>query len=97
MPHRSQSTMTQRSQRHWTGYEQQNGHHPIELENRITHLEHTTADHSDQHDSHRDTQRGHDQRLSLIERAILGLAGAVYILAQEKFPLIASLIKGTLQ
>lgn len=96
MPHRLSSTMTRQSQRHWPGYEQPTGHHPIELENRLTHLEHTTDDHSDQHDQHRDTHRHHDQRLSLIERAILGLAGAVYILAQDRFPEIARLLRGIL-
>ena len=96
MPHRLSSTMTRQSPRHWLDSEQQNGHHPLEIENRLTHLEHTTDDHSDQHDQHRDTHRHHDQRLSLIERAILGLAGAVYILAQDRFPEIARLLRGIL-
>ena len=81
-----------RSPRHWPDSE----HSPREIEHRLTSLEWTTEDHGEQHDQHRDTHSKHDQRLSLIERAILGLAGAVYILAQERFPAIAHLIKGIL-
>lgn len=38
----------------------------------------------------------HTARLSLHERAILGLAGALYVLAQDKFPLVAAAIRGLL-
>lgn len=38
----------------------------------------------------------HTAKLSLHERAILGLAGALYVLAQDKFPLVAAAIRGLL-
>lgn len=68
----------------------------IENERRFTVLEYTVADHSERHDAHQETHTRHDQRLSLIERAILGLYGAVYILAQDRFPEIAKLLRGML-
>ncbi len=68
----------------------------IETRERVTRLEVISEHHTDQHGSHFETHAKHDQRLSLVEKAILALAGAVYILAQDRFPVIAKLLKGLL-
>ncbi len=49
--------------------------------------------HSEQHDAHRETQSAHGQRISFLEKVILALAGAIFIIAQEKFPEVAALLK----
>lgn len=72
------------------------GHSPLEIEHRFTVLETVVSDHSEQHDGHRETQSKHDRRLSLVEKAILVLAMSVYIMAQDRFPVIADLIKGVI-
>lgn len=61
---------------------------------RVTRLEVISDHHTDQHGSHFETHAKHDQRLSLVEKAILVLAGSVYILEQDKFPMVAKLLKG---
>ena len=38
----------------------------------------------------------HGQKLSLHEKAILGIASTLYVIAQDKFPLLASIIRGLL-
>lgn len=66
----------------------------METRERVTRLEVVVDHHSDQHSGHHETHAKHDQRLSLVEKAILALAGAVYILAQDRFPMVAKLLKG---
>lgn len=66
----------------------------METRERVTRLEVISEHHTDQHGSHFETHAKHDQRLSLVEKAILALAGAVYILAQDRFPMVAKLLKG---
>lgn len=56
--------------------------HSPELERRLTRLEISSE--------------GHTAKLSLHEKAILVLAGSLYILAQDRFPQIASIIRGLL-
>ncbi len=90
MQHRPRQTLDQRSRQHWSGSEP---HHPVEVEHRFTVLEQTVESHSELHDAHRETQNSHGQRLSLIERAILGAYGSLYILAQDRFPELAALLK----
>jgi len=68
----------------------------METRERVTRLEVISDHHTDQHGSHFETHARHDQRLSLVEKAILALAGSVYILAQDRFPVIAKLLKGLL-
>ena len=41
-------------------------------------------------------QSRHSQKLSLHEKAILGLASSMYVLAQDRFPQIAAVIRGLL-
>lgn len=72
------------------------GHSPVEIEHRFTVLETVVEDHTDQHVEHRETHAKHESRLSLVEKAILVLAMSVYIMAQDRFPAIASLIKGVI-
>lgn len=56
--------------------------HSTEVEHRLTKLE---------------TQgQQHQAKLTLHEKAILGLASALYVVAQEKFPMIAGAIRGLL-
>ena len=66
----------------------------METRERVTRLEVISDHHTDQHGSHFETHAKHDQRLSLVEKAVLALAGAVYILAQDRFPMVAKLLKG---
>ena len=66
----------------------------METRERVTRLEVISDHHTDQHGSHFETHAKHHQRLSLVEKAILALAGAVYILAQDRFPMVAKLLKG---
>lgn len=68
----------------------------METRERVTRLEVISEHHTDQLGSHCETHAKHDQRLSLVEKAILALAGSVYILAQDRFPVIAKLLKGLL-
>jgi len=62
-------------------------HSTKELENRLTTLEVKSEDHGEQID-------GHSERLTLHERAILAILGSIYVLAQDKFPALAELIRG---
>lgn len=55
-------------------------HSAKELEHRLTVL-----------DMH---QKANSDRLNLHERVLLGILGVLYIIAQDKFPLIAKLIMG---
>lgn len=66
----------------------------VETRERVTRLEVVVDHHTDQHSVHHETQQKYDQRLSLVEKAVLGLAGAVYVLAQDRFPLVAKLLRG---
>ena len=66
----------------------------METRERVTRLEVISDHHTDQHGSHFETHAKHDQRLSLVEKAILALAGSVNILAQDRFPMVANLLKG---
>ncbi len=90
MQHRPRQTLDQRSRQHWSGSEP---HHPVEVEHRFTLLETAVEHHSEQHDAHRETQSAHGQRISFLEKVILALAGAIFIIAQEKFPEVAALLK----
>ena len=58
-----------------------------EAEHRLTHLETTAAIHGDRLDDHH-------QRMSYLEKAIMTIAGGLYVALQDKFPAIAALIKG---
>ena len=42
------------------------------------------------------SQGKHRDKLSLHEKAILGLASSLYVLAQDRFPQIAAVIRGLL-
>lgn len=66
----------------------------METRERVTRLEVISDHHTVQHGSHFEAHAKHDQRLSIVEKAILALAGAVYILAQDRFPMVAKLLKG---
>lgn len=56
--------------------------HSTEVEHRLTKLE---------------TQgSAHQAKLTLHEKAILAIASALYVVAQEKFPMIAGVIRGML-
>ena len=58
-----------------------------EAEHRFTHLETTTEQHGIRLDDHH-------QRMSYLEKAIMTIAGGLYVALQDKFPAIAALIKG---
>ena len=67
----------------WKSWPDTSRHTPRELENRLVHLEISSKDAK--------------ERLSLHERAILGILGALYILSQDKLPLIAGAIREVLK
>jgi len=71
--------------------------HSNELEHRVTRtealVERLHEVHEDLRTDHEDTKEDHDRRINLQEKAILGIAGILYILAQDKFPQIAALVK----
>ena len=72
--------------------------HSLELERRITTVE---ADaerlrevHDDLREDHERISQQHSDKLSLHEKAILAIASILYIMAQDKFPALAAIIKG---
>lgn len=88
----SKSQPSTRRSRHDTT----DAHSPLEIEHRFTVLETIVEDHTDQHDGHHKTHAKHDARMSLLEKVVLVLSMSVYIMAQDKFPAIASLVRGAI-
>ena len=84
MPHNFSSSRTQS--------------HSNELEHRVTKaeslVERLAEIHDELREDHERVAESHTAKLSLHEKAILGIAGVLYILAQDKFPMIAAIIKG---
>lgn len=76
-------------QSHWNGWHRtlKEEHSPIEIENRFTTLELSANSHEKRIDVHQ-------VRLNLHERCLLGILGALYVLAQDRFPQIGALIRG---
>lgn len=72
--------------------------HSNELEHRVTYneasLERILEIQAEMREDHERVAESHSAKLSLHEKAILGIAGVLYILAQDKFPMIAAIIKG---
>lgn len=72
--------------------------HSNELEHRVTHteasLERLREIHDELREDHERTSQQHSEKLTLHEKAILAIAGVLYIMAQDKFPAIAAIIKG---
>lgn len=50
--------------------------------------------HEELREDHEQVTSAHSEKLSLHEKAILAMAGVLYIMAQDKFPAIAAIIKG---
>lgn len=63
--------------------------HSNEVEHRLTRQEWETEHHSE-------TLEAHAKKLSLHEKAILGILGLLQIVLQDKYPALAALIKGLL-
>ena len=80
MPHRSNNSRTHS--------------HSNEVEHRVTHTEASLERLRERHDDLREAHERHTEKLSLHEKAILAIAGVLYIMAQDKFPAIAAIIKG---
>lgn len=68
--------------------------HSNDLEHRITHTEYQVERLREIHDELREDHEAVSEKLSLHEKAILAIAGVLYIMAQDKFPAIAAIIKG---
>lgn len=68
--------------------------HSNELERRVTHTEASVERLREIHDELREDHERHSEKLSLHEKAILAIAGVLYIMAQDKFPVLAAIIKG---
>lgn len=81
MPHRSNASP-------WpsTAIERQ-----IRAEARIDRLEEI---HDELREDHEQVRDSHADKLSLHEKTILGICGVIYILAQDKFPALAAILKG---
>jgi hypothetical protein len=71
-------------------------HSTKELEHRLTRLEDAKAMHGEHSEELFQIVERHSDKLTLHEKAILGILGALSILLQDKFPKIAALIKGIL-
>lgn len=50
--------------------------------------------HDELREDHEQVRDSHADKLSLHEKAILGICGVIYILAQDKFPALAAILKG---
>lgn len=50
--------------------------------------------HDELREDHEQVRDSHTAKLSLHEKAILAICGLLYILAQDKFPAIAAILKG---
>jgi hypothetical protein len=70
---------------------------PIATEHRLTHAEAKIVQHGEHHLEHFEIAETHRDKLNLLERAILFLAAAVAILAQDRFPAIVKLLRGVVQ
>lgn len=72
--------------------------HSLELERRITTaeagVERLQEIHDELREDHERISQSHGDKLSLHEKAILAIAGILYIMAQDKFPALAAIIKG---
>ena len=72
--------------------------HSNELEHRVTRAESLVERlgeiHEELREDHERVSQAHSEKLSLHEKAILAIAGVLYIMAQDKFPAIAAIIKG---
>jgi hypothetical protein len=95
----------------WRSSQPQLPSHSVEIENRVTTLE-VTLEHvqeasEDYHEQaseaieevdskHEAKSEAISKRLSIHEKAILLLAGALQIVAQDKYPSIAKIIRGIL-
>ena len=84
----------------WFRQSPSNETHSNEIEHRLTSIEHNVESLDEAHDEAQEQlKEKHEQlqkRLSLHEKAILALAGFLQILAQDKYPQIAKLIRGIL-
>lgn len=72
--------------------------HSLELERRVTTTEASVERlrelNHDLREDYEKTAQQHSDKLSLHEKAILAIAGVLYVMAQDKFPAIAAIIKG---
>jgi len=74
--------------------------HSVEIEHRLTivesDLEHVAESHEEKHEELEAKHAALTKRMSLHEKATLVLAGAVQVLAQEKYPALARIIRSIL-
>jgi len=74
--------------------------HSVEIEHRLTivenDLENVVERHEEKHEELEEKHEAITKRMSLHEKATLVLAGAVQVLAQEKYPYLAKLIRSVL-
>ena len=63
--------------------------HSNELENRLTRSE-------IRNELHGEKIASHDKRLSLLEKAILGIAAILQVMLQDKYPALAAILKSLL-
>ena len=95
----------------WQHWQQPSPPHSVEIEHRLTSVE-TTLEHAqeaceDRHEEGSDTIKQVDskheakheaiaKRMSLLEKAVLALAAAMQVIAQDKYPALAKAIRGIL-
>lgn len=82
-------------QQSWPPWQQPSPQHsPIDLEHRLTSLEAIAEHHGDLHEGHESSDRALEKRISLHEKAILGILGLLNIVLQDKYPALAKIIRG---
>ena len=83
-----------------TGLDNSSGHSPIEIERRLTEQrlshEHLRDDHAELQESHEALEGRLEvmsRRMSLHEKAILAILGLLQVVLQDKYPVLAALLK----
>lgn len=83
-----------------TGLDNSEGHSPIEIERRLTEQrlshEHLRDDHAELQESHEALEcrlEAMSRRMSLHEKAILAILGLLQVVLQDKYPVLAALLK----
>jgi hypothetical protein len=84
----------------WPHWQPPSPSHSVEIEHRLTtvenDLENVAERHEEQHELLESKQEALSKRMALHEKATLVLAGAVQVLAQDKYPALAKIIRGIL-
>ena len=81
------------SPRWMTRADASHSHDPIELEHRLTTLHGDVKSLEEENDEHRERHDKLSRRMSLLEKAIVGILMVLQVLLQDKWPVLAALLK----